>query len=247
MLKDISFEIEKGEFFGIVGPNGSGKTTLLKIIDGILKPSSGEVYHRNHKVHKLPRKEIAKKISYVPQEHELPFSFTVEETALMGRYPHLGILGIEGKKDIEIAKKAMERCKVFHLRGRIVNEVSGGEKQRVVIARALAQEAEVMLLDEPTAHLDLSSAIEIMELLKSLQEKEKKTILLASHDLNLISNFADRIMLIAEGKCVCIDIPSKVFTEEILKPVYGEKLSVIKLGKGHFVVPTNFYKNNKTD
>jgi len=237
VLKDISFEIKRGEFFGIVGPNGSGKTTLLKIMDGILKPEEGEVYYGKTTIHKLARKEIARRISYVPQEHELPFAFTVEETVLMGRYSHLGILGIEGKRDREIAKIAMEKCKVFHLRERIVTEISGGEKQRVVIARALAQEAEVMLLDEPTAHLDLSSAIEIMNLLKNLQEKEKKTVVIASHDLNLLSNFSNRIMLIAEGRIISIDVPSRILTEDVLKRVYGNMLTVVKVGNTSFVVP----------
>lgn len=240
VLEDISFEINRGEFFGIVGPNGAGKTTLLKIMNCILKPKSGTVYYEGKDLYKFSRKELAKKISYVPQEQELPFSFTVEETVLMGRYPHLGVLGIEGRKDHEIAKKSMERCKVFHLKERFVNEISGGEKQRVIIARALAQEGEVMLLDEVTAHLDISSAIEIMELLKNLQEEEGKTIIVASHDINLISNFADRIMLLVEGKLVSIEAPSRIFTEEILRSVYGERLSVIKLGNTPFVVPKKF-------
>jgi len=237
VLKDISFEIKRGEFFGIAGPNGSGKTTLLKIMNGILKPEKGRVYYEKTVIHKLTRKEIAKRISYVPQEHELPFAFTVEETVLMGRYPHLGILGIEGQRDHEIAKKAMEKCKVLHLRERVVTEISGGEKQRVAIARALAQEAEVMLLDEPTAHLDLSSAIEIMNLLKNLQEKEKKTVVIASHDLNLLSNFSNRIMLIAEGRIISIDVPSRILSEDVLKRVYGDILTVVKVGNTYFVVP----------
>jgi iron complex transport system ATP-binding protein len=239
VLKDISFEIKRGEFFGIAGPNGSGKTTLLKIMDGILKTEEGTVYYEKEVIHKLSRKEIARRISYVPQEHELPFSFTVEETVLMGRYPHLGILGIEGKRDHEIVRRAMEKCKVFHLRERLVTEISGGEKQRVVIARALAQEADVMLLDEPTAHLDLSSAIEIMALLKSLQEKERKTIVIASHDINLLSNFADRIMLIVDGRIISIDVPSGIFTEDVLKKVYGDLLTVVKVENTPFIVPTN--------
>jgi iron complex transport system ATP-binding protein len=239
VLKDISFEIKRGEFFGIAGPNGSGKTTLLKIMDGILKTEEGTVYYEKEVIHKLSRKEIARRISYVPQEHELPFSFTVEETVLMGRYPRLGILGIEGKRDHEIVRRAMEKCKVFHLRERLVTEISGGEKQRVVIARALAQEADVMLLDEPTAHLDLSSAIEIMALLKSLQEKERKTIVIASHDINLLSNFADRIMLIVGGRIISIDVPSGIFTEDVLKKVYGDLLTVVKVGNTPFIVPQN--------
>lgn len=231
-LKDVAFSIPAGEFFGIAGPNGSGKTTLLKLMDGLLKPDSGTIMYRGRSVQEFSRKEIAKSIAYVSQEHELPFAFTVEESVIMGRYPHLGILGLEGERDYQIAEKAMKTAGVYSLKNRLVTELSGGEKQRVIIARALAQEPEVMLLDEPTAHLDLASGVEIMELLKELQREQGLTIVTASHDLNLLAIYADRIAFLLKGEKLAEGKPEEVLNDELLKRAYVGKFRLIYEPRG---------------
>lgn len=228
VLKGVSFAVSGGEFFGIAGPNGSGKTTLLKLMDGLLRAFSGRIIYDRKNLREVSRREIAKFIAYVSQEHELPFAFTVEETVLMGRYPHLGILGIEGEKDYKVVETAMKTAGVYSLKNRLVTELSGGEKQRVIIARALAQEPRVMLLDEPTAHLDLSSGVEIMELLKGLQKSKGLTIIIASHDLNLMARYADRITFLLNGEKLAEGKPEDVLSEELLKRVYGEKFHLIR-------------------
>lgn len=228
VLKGVSFAVSSGEFFGIAGPNGSGKTTLLKLMDGLLRAFSGRIIYDRKNLREVSRREIAKFIAYVSQEHELPFAFTVEETVLMGRYPHLGILGIEGEKDYKVVESAMKTAGVYSLKNRLVTELSGGEKQRVIIARALAQEPRVMLLDEPTAHLDLSSGVEIMELLKWLQKSKGLTIIIASHDLNLMARYADRITFLLNGEKLVEGKPEDVLSEELLKRVYGEKFHLIR-------------------
>lgn len=227
VLKEVSFNVSGGEFFGIAGPNGSGKTTLLKLMDGLLKVFSGRIIYNRKNLREFSRREIAKMIAYVSQEHELPFAFTVEEAVLMGRYPHLGILGIEGEKDYKVVESAMKTAGVYSLKNRLVTDLSGGEKQRVIIARALAQEPKVMLLDEPTAHLDLSSGVEIMELLKNLQRSSQLTIVTASHDLNLLTRYADRLMFLFHGEKISEGKPEEILNEALLKVIYGERFHLI--------------------
>jgi len=227
VIKDVSLNIQSGEFFFLAGPNGSGKTTLLKLLDGLIKPGRGEIYLDGKDLSFMKRKEIARRVAFVSQDHELPFAFTVEETVLMGRYPYLGILGIEGKRDFEIAEDAMRATGVLKFRDRIVSDLSGGEKQRVVIARALTQRPEMLLLDEPTAHLDLSASVEIMELLKNLQKSRGLTIVIASHDLNLGVRYADRIAFLFQGSKIAEGKPEEVLTEGLLKHVYGEGFRII--------------------
>ncbi len=227
VLKEITFAVKEGEFFGIAGPNGSGKSTLLKLMDGLLKARSGRVMYGERNLRELSRREIARNIAYVSQEHELPFAFTVEEAVLMGRYPHLGFLGLEGRRDYEIVEEAMGTAGVLPLRGRFVTELSGGEKQRVIIARALSQEPKIMLLDEPTAHLDLSASVEIMELLKDLQRRKELTVIAASHDLNLLSRYADRIAFLFKGEKIAEGKPEEVLREDLLGRVYGDRFHIL--------------------
>ncbi len=227
VLKDITFAVQPGEFFGITGPNGSGKSTLLKLMDGLLKANSGTVVYGGRNLTEFFRRDIARNIAYVSQDHELPFAFTVEEAVLMGRYPHLGFLGLEGQRDYEIAEESMSTAGVLPLRGRFVTELSGGERQRVIIARALAQEPRVMLLDEPTAHLDLSASVEIMELLKDLQRRKELTVVTASHDLNLLSRYADRLAFLFKGEKIAEGSPEEVLREDLLRRVYGDRFHIL--------------------
>lgn len=224
VLQDISFKIERGGFVGMIGPNGSGKTTLLKILYRLLSPQKGQVLFEDKPLQKMSRSEIAKKIAVVAQENYPLFPFRVEEVVLMGRSPYLGSLLFEGKKDLEIAQRAMEWTEILPLRERYLDELSGGERKRVFIARALAQEPEVILLDEPTANLDIHHQLDFLNLILNLNREKGLTIILASHDLNLTSEFCDRLILLQKGRIYCVGSPEEVITPENIEKVYGCKV-----------------------
>jgi iron complex transport system ATP-binding protein len=224
VLQDISFKIERGGFVGMIGPNGSGKTTLLKILYRLLSPQKGQVLFKDKPLQKMSRSEIAKKIAVVAQENYPLFPFRVEEVVLMGRSPYLGSLLFEGKKDLEIAQRAMEWTEILPLRERYLDELSGGERKRVFIARALAQEPEVILLDEPTANLDIHHQLDFLNLILNLNREKGLTIILASHDLNLTSEFCDRLILLQKGRIYCVGSPEEVITPENIEKVYGCKV-----------------------
>ncbi|HMK51547.1 MAG TPA: ABC transporter ATP-binding protein, partial [Thermodesulfobacteriota bacterium] len=196
VLEDVSFRVEKGEFVGVIGPNGSGKTTLLKMLYRLLSPQKGEILFELVPIRKMDRADIAKRIGVVAQETQLLFPFSVLETVLMGRSPYLGHLMFESEKDLEIAKKAMEWTETLSFSERPMDELSGGERKRVFIARALAQEPEVILLDEPTANLDIHHQMDFLDLILTLNRERGLTILMASHDMNVASEFCDRLILL---------------------------------------------------
>lgn len=221
VLQDISFQIGKGEFIGVIGPNGSGKTTLLKVLYRLLSPQRGEVLLGLVPLKRMGRRDIAKKIAVVAQETYPVFPFRVVEIVLMGRSPYLGHLMFEKEKDLEIAKKAMEWTEVLSISERPMDELSGGERKRVFIARALAQEPEVILLDEPTANLDIHHQIEFLDLILSLNRERGLTILMASHDLNIASEFCDRLLLLQKGRIYQMGSPQEVITRENIESVYG--------------------------
>jgi len=220
VLDEINFEADEGEFIGLIGPNGSGKTTLLKIIDGVLKPKVGSVYLDCKRISEFDSRELARELAIVPQTAELGFDLKVFDVVMMGRYPYLGRLSIEGELDEERVKFWMKLTNTLHLAERSIKEISGGEGQRVLIARALAQEPRILLLDEPTANLDLCYQIEIMNLLKELVEKLGLTIICAIHDLNLAARYSDKIILINDGKIKSMGKPVEVLTEENLREVF---------------------------
>ena len=220
VLDEISFEADKGEFVGLVGPNGSGKTTLLKIIDGILKPKVGSVYLDCKEISELNWRELARRLAIVPQTTELNFDLKVFDVIMMGRYPYLGRLSVEGELDEEKVKFWMKLTNTLHLAERSIKEISGGERQRVLITRALAQEPRILLLDEPTANLDICYKIEIMNLLKKLVRKLGLTIICAIHDLNLAARYSDKIILINDGRVKSIGKPIEVLTKENLREVF---------------------------
>jgi iron complex transport system ATP-binding protein len=221
VLQDVSFQVRKGEFVGVIGPNGSGKTTLLKILYRLLSPQQGEVFFDRLSLEKMSRGEIAKKIAVVAQETYPAFPFRAIEMVLMGRSPYLGHLMFESPKDLEIAKKAMEWTETLPISQRPIDELSGGERKRVYIARALAQEPEMILLDEPTSNLDIHHQVEFLDLVLSLNREKGLTILMASHDLNLASEYCDRLIFLQNGKIYKMGSPEEVMTRENIEKVYG--------------------------
>ncbi len=226
VLKELSFDIPSGNFFTIIGPNGSGKTTLIKILAGILKPLSGQIDISGQNLKQYTPKNLAKKISYVPQSVEITFPFTVLEVVLMGRSPHHGILALENQYDLDLAYKAMAFTSVEALAHRKADQLSGGEQQRVIIARAICQEPQIILLDEPTASLDIAHQVKIMDLMEKLKTEKKMTVIMVSHDVNLAAMYADTILLMNKGRIVKIGPTAKVLTYTILEKIYGCKILV---------------------
>jgi iron complex transport system ATP-binding protein len=228
IFSGLSLSLEGGEILGLIGPNSSGKTTLLKLMDGLLRPQRGAISLEEKSLNRIPRPQVARTIAVVPQAMEVPFSFTVGEIVLMGRAPYLSRFGWEKQKDLEVAREAMALTGVAGLENRTFWELSQGEKQRVLIARALAQEPRVMLLDEPTSHLDINHQVEINELIRRLNLQKGLTVLHISHDLNLAAEYCHRIVLLHQGSVFSAGIPSEVITEENICRVYETKVLVEK-------------------
>ncbi len=223
VLKNVSLTIGSGEVLGILGPNGSGKSTLLKILMRILEPQQGTIEWFGQPPDAFSQADIARHVAFVPQETQQAFPFTINEMVLMGRYPHHGRtwgLGWEGSRDRAVAMQAMRDLDVAHLGMRLINNVSGGERQRAVIARALAQEPKVLLLDEPTAFLDLHHQLDIARIIRRLNRERGLTVVLVSHDLNLASQYCDRLLLLREGEVVTMGSPEEVIAAAFLEPVY---------------------------
>ncbi|MFQ6066523.1 MAG: ABC transporter ATP-binding protein [bacterium] len=226
VLENINFAAKGGDFVGVIGPNASGKSTLLRSISRVLKPHIGTVLLNERDVYTLKSSEIAKTLAVVPQESVIGFAFTVLEVVLMGRTPHLNRFQIEGRKDLTIAKKAMELTNAWHLAEKPINTLSGGEKQRVIIARALAQEPKVLLLDEPTHHLDINYQIEILDLIKRLNKEERMVVIAVFHDLNIASQYCDRLILLYQGGIFAAGEARDVLTQKNIEKVYGIKVTV---------------------
>jgi iron complex transport system ATP-binding protein len=238
VVKGVSLEVCAGEVVGLIGPNGSGKSTLLKAMCGLLQPSAGNVTLDDVEIAKISRETLACKIGVVPQLPSLPDSFTVLDTVLMGRYPHLGLMRYESKRDIAIVCEAIRRTGIEHLTDRRVGETSGGERQRVVIARALAQEPRFLLLDEPTAHLDIQHQLEVMELVTSLAGSGMG-IAIALHDFSLASRFCNRLVMLKDGSVFREGTPKDVMTTENIKHVFGVTAMIYSdLASGPLVVNT---------
>lgn len=220
-LENITFSVREGEFVGILGPNGSGKTTLLKAINTTLKPKVGSVFLNEISIYDMESKEVAKNVAVVPQETTVTFDFKALDVVLMGRNPYISRFGMESKEDLAVAKKAMELTNTWKLAERPINELSGGEKQLVIIARALTQEPKVLLLDEPTVHLDISNQLEIMDLLKELCIKNGLIVLTVFHDFNLAARYCDSAILLRKGKIFSIGKVDEVLTEENISKVFN--------------------------
>jgi iron complex transport system ATP-binding protein len=221
ILENISFSVSTGTFLGILGPNGSGKTTLLKSISRVLKPRKGAIALNSVDIYDMKTTEVAKQMAVVPQESAMGFSFTVLEVVLMGRTPHLSRLQREAAKDYAIAKRAMEYTRTWSFADRLITELSGGERQRVIIARALTQEPAILLLDEPTSHLDICNQLDIMDLLKQLCTEKKMLIVGVFHDFNLAARYCDSIIMLKQGKVVAAGSVMDTLTRENIKEVFG--------------------------
>ncbi|ADL12309.1 heme ABC transporter ATP-binding protein [Acetohalobium arabaticum] len=228
VLKEVSFSVAQGEFIGLIGPNGSGKSTLLKNINSILYPDDGKVYLDNFDLQNLGKKEIAKKLAVVPQNTNVNFDFTVEEIVLMGRAPYIGRFESESDEDYEVVKEAMELTNTLKLAERPISQLSGGERQRVILARSLAQQPEVLLLDEPTSNLDINYQLEIMNLLKKLNRDHNLTVIVVLHDLNLASEYCDKLLLLEDGEIYAHGSPKEIVTAENIEDVYGSKVIIKK-------------------
>ena len=221
VVKGMTLEANPGEMLGLVGPNGCGKSTIIKALARVILPYSGDVILNGQGISRIPRRELARLVGVVPQMPLLPSTFTAFEIVLMGRNPHLGFLQYEGQEDMEIVWQAMERTSVQHLAQRRVGELSGGEIQCVVIARVLAQQTEAILLDEPTANLDIGRQVEILDLIKALCYRDKLTIVVALHDLNLAAQYCDRLVLIDKGRVHSEGKPGEVINAANIRQVYG--------------------------
>lgn len=226
VLSDISFTLSRGDFLGLIGPNGSGKSTLLKVINGVLHPQEGQVLFAAREVSTWNRKLLAQRMAMVAQETILDFPFTVLECVLMGRYPHLGPLEFESDQDLTIARKAMELVDVSHLEHRRMNELSGGERQRTVVARALTQQPVCLLMDEPTAFLDVRHQLDLFSVTHNLVRDNDLGALVVSHDINLAAQFCDQLILMNDGRIEIQGPPDQVVRCEHLERVYGCQLLV---------------------
>jgi len=220
VLRDLTFSVAKGDFLGIVGPNGTGKTTLLKLLYRLMSPQEGRVLIDGRDLAQMTRGEISKKIAVVSQETQINFPFVALEIVLMGRSPHLKGLQFERRRDFEIAQRAMELTDTLHVAHRPFNELSGGEKQMVFIARALAQESDLVLFDEPTANLDIRHQVHFYDLMTTLNIEREITVVTVSHDINLASEFCKRILLLHQGSRFALGKPGEIISKANIEAIY---------------------------
>jgi iron complex transport system ATP-binding protein len=226
ILNNITLRAVPGKMLGIIGPNASGKSTLLKGMTRLINLFSGHIFVDGQDIKNIKGEALARLIAVVPQNPILPVAFTAFEVVLMGRTPHLGFLRYEGERDMAIAWQAMKATQTHCLAERRVGELSGGEQQRLLIARALTQQPRVILLDEPTAHLDINHQIEILNLVKSLCVEQKLTVIAALHDLNLAAQYCDWLVMLNEGEIYTEGIPQDVLTVQNIKQVYGAEVCI---------------------
>jgi iron complex transport system ATP-binding protein len=231
LVSELSLALRPQSLTVLVGPNGAGKSTMLRLLAGLWQPSAGRVTLDNQDIHLTERRKLAQRISFVPQDTHLSFAFTVREIVRMGRHPHLGRFEREKERDQRAIKDALERADVAHLSERLVTELSGGERQRVVIARSLATEAEIILLDEPTANLDVAHTLDVLNLCRELAG-EGKTIVLALHDLNTAARYATQIALLSKGRIVAYGEPAHVLTDELIAAVFNVQTERAQIRSG---------------
>ncbi len=234
VLSDLTFQVLSGAFFIIIGPNGSGKTTLIKLMAGLLGVQHGQLHVFSRSIADYSARELARRTAYVPQNVPVTFGFTVLQVVMMGRAPHLGMLGFEGERDLDLAREAMRLAGVDHLAKRRLDQLSGGEQQRVFIARAICQQPAIMLLDEPTAALDLAHQVRVMDLMARLKAEQGVTVVMVSHDLNLAAMYADHLLLLDRGRLAASGPPHEVLRFDLLEKVYGCPLLVDKSPLGDY-------------
>jgi iron complex transport system ATP-binding protein len=225
-LEALSFQAKPGEIVAILGPNASGKSTLLKLISGALEPLSGRVFLNGFPTHSLAPKVRAQRIALVQQESRLLFPSSVSEFVLQGRHAHGRGLRLVSEDDIAIAMNALAQVGASHLADRWMDKISGGEKQRVILARALAQQPILLLLDEPTLHLDIGAQVDLLESLRRLAAENRYTVIVVTHELNLTGEYADQVVLLQKGKCLRVGPPAMVFQRDLLQHVFQAPLTV---------------------
>ena len=225
-IHDLSFNFKSGELFNVVGPNGAGKTTLLYLLGGIIKPQVGRVLLDGISLTSFKRQELARIMTIIPAESNIAFDFTVYDIVSMGRYPYHSPLASLTSHDREIIMEAIEQTGLMKYVHKVFNQLSSGERQRVLIARALAQKTSILLMDEPTVHLDIHYQSDIYRLAQSLAHEKNLSVFMISHDLNYTSMYSDRIMLMHEGRIVKIGTPDDIFQPELISDIYGAALSV---------------------
>jgi iron complex transport system ATP-binding protein len=221
VLEGVSFRVDRGLVVGLLGPNGSGKTTLIRIMAGLLAPAAGRTLLEGHPIATLTRRALARRVALVPQETHSTFDFSVLDMVLMGRYPHLGAFALEGADDLTLAREALAATGTAQFEQRSFATLSGGEKQRVVIASALAQASEMLLLDEPTASLDLGFQLEVASLLRQLNGERGVTMVLSTHDLNLAAALCDRVVLLKHGRVLADGPTGETLTADHIERAYG--------------------------
>jgi iron complex transport system ATP-binding protein len=231
ILGPLDLEIQRGESLGVVGPNGAGKTTLLRIVAGLLPPSSGELSYEGRPYASLSRRAVARRIAYVPQIRPARIPLTVFEVVLLGRYPHLSRLQLAPRaEDYAATEEALHWVGIDELRDRPVDELSGGERQAVFIAAALAQDAEVLVLDEPSLHLDARHLRELAALLLRLRSSAQRTIVMASHDLNLAALVGDRLLALDAGQALALGPPAEILVPAVLERVFRAPFEIVESG-----------------
>ncbi len=227
IFKNLSLDFSPAEFVSILGPNGAGKSTLLKLINGFMKAESGEITISGKRVDKWSQQELAKIVTYIPQENFIQYNFTVEEIILMGRFPFISLWQNYSTKDREIVEKIIQDLDLQQLRHKYINQLSGGEKQRTLIARAIAQDSDYILLDETFSHLDINHQVEILNIMKSLHTEKGKSIIMVSHNINLSANYSQRMIALKGGELIADGTPEEVITTKNLDRLFDIKLGVV--------------------
>lgn len=228
VLKGLDFEIANGEVVAVIGPNGAGKTTLVRVISGVIPLQAGKILVNGKDLNGMAPEERAKLMAVVPQARQLPLDFSVHQTVMIGRTPYIGWFGLTSLRDEQTVLQAMNQTQISHLNKRRIGELSGGEQQRVLLARALAQDTPLLLMDEPTTHLDLQHQFALLNLIRKLAKEQKFAILLILHDLNLASIYADRVLLMVDGKILREGTPNMVITAKNLAEAYHINVQVIE-------------------
>ena len=228
LFDGLNIKIQKNRFYCIIGPNGSGKTTLIRNIARSLSPGIGKVFINGSDIMDMKYRDIARSVAMVPQTTSIDFDFSVMEIVLMGRMPYVKRFQSESQYDLEVTRLSMEDANIWHLRDKNINQLSGGERQRVILARGLAQEADILLLDEPVSQLDIHHQVGLMDLIRTLVNDDGKTAIAVLHDLNLAAAYSDIIVLMNKGEIISVGSPAEVLTKDTLEAVYNINVSVIK-------------------
>jgi iron complex transport system ATP-binding protein len=231
-LADVSVALGAGEVLAVVGPNGSGKSTLLRVLAGLARPSAGQIRLDGEPLGALGRRTVARRLALVPQDPRVDYPFTVLEVTLMGRAPHQRGLGLPSARDLEVARQALARVDAGELAGRVIDHLSGGERQRVFLARALAQEPDMLLLDEPTTHLDLRHQLDTHALLRRSCRERGLTCVTVVHDLNLAMTYCDRVIVLSDGRVAAAGPPAETLTAACVAEVFGVAVSVVAHPEG---------------